>query len=200
VLGVLRRRAGWILLCFVLVAAAAYGFSKHQTKKYTVTASLVFNNNQLGQQVAGLPAVASNNQQAQQNTNLKLVQLGDMADKTAGLLGQGLTKEKVSANLSVSAQGESNIVNVAATATSPVLAAGIANTYTNQFVTEQQNSNHAYYASALRLVNKQLAAMNEAIQSVALGQSSGEGSSGRTLGAPTTRPAQPGPRAGLPRQ
>jgi polysaccharide biosynthesis transport protein len=160
VLGILRRRAGWIALCFVLVAAAAYGFSKHQTKKYTATASLVFNNNQLGQQVAGLPAVVSGNQQAQQNTNLKLVQLGDMAAKTAGLLGQGLTKEKVSAELSVSAQGESNIVNVAATATSPALAAGIANTYTEQFVTEQQNSNHAYYASALRLVNKQLAALS----------------------------------------
>jgi capsular exopolysaccharide synthesis family protein len=160
VLGVLRRRAGWIVLCFVLVAAAAYGFSKHQTKKYTATASLVFNNNQLGQQVAGLPVAYSNNQLALQNTNLKLVQLGDMAAKTAGLLGQGLTKEKVSADLSVGAQGESNIVNVAATATSPVLAASIANTYTEQFVKEQQNSNHAYYASALRLVNKQLAALS----------------------------------------
>jgi receptor protein-tyrosine kinase len=83
-----------------------------------------------------------------------------MASKTAGLLGQGLTREKVSADLSISAQGESNIVNVAATATSPALAAGIANTYTKQFVTEQQNSNHAYYASALKLVNKQLLALS----------------------------------------
>jgi capsular exopolysaccharide synthesis family protein len=160
VLSILRRRAPWILLCFVLVTAAAYGFSKHQTKKYTATASLVFNNNQLGQQVAGLPVASSNNQLAQQNTNLKLVQLGDMAAKTADLLGQELTKEKVDADLSVSAQGESNIVNVAATATSPMLAADIANTYTNQFVKEQQNSNHAYYASALALVNKQLAALS----------------------------------------
>jgi len=158
-LGVMRRRAGWIVLCFVLAAGAAYGFSKHQTKKYTATASLVFNNQQLGQQVAGLQAVGSNNQLAQQNTNLKLVQLGDMAAKTAGLLGQGLTKEKVSGDLSVSAQGESNIVDVAATATSPALAAGIANTYTEVFVKEQQNANHAYYASALKLVEKQLRAL-----------------------------------------
>ena len=160
VLGVLRRRAGWILLCFMLVAAAAYGFSKHQTKKYTATASLVFNDNQEAQQVAGLPAAVSSNQQAQQNTNLKLVELGDMAAKTAASLGQGLTAGEVSADLSVSAQGESNIVDVAATASSPTLAAGIANTYTEQFVSEQQNSNHAYYASALRLVNKQLAALS----------------------------------------
>ncbi len=159
-LGILRRRALWMLLCVVVVAGAAYGFSKHQAKKYTATASLVFSNNQISQQIAGLAPASASSQQATQNTNLKLVQLGDMAAKTAGLLGQGLTKEKVSADLSVSAQGESNIVNVAATATSPALAAAIANTYTKQFVTEQQNSNHAYYASALRLVNKQLAALS----------------------------------------
>jgi succinoglycan biosynthesis transport protein ExoP len=159
-LGIVRRRAPWILLCFVLVAAAAYGFSKHQTKKYTATASLVFNNNQEAQQVAGLQTVGgSSSQPAQQNTNLKLVQLGDMAAKTADLLGRGLTKGAITADLSVSAQGESNIVDVAATTTSPALAAGIANTYTEQFVAEQQNSNHAYYASALKLVNKQLAAL-----------------------------------------
>ncbi len=160
VLGVLRRRALLILLCFVLAAGAAYGFSKHQTKKYTATASLVFNNSQLSQQAAGLQPVGNSDQLAQQNTNLKLVQLGDMAAKTAAVLGQGLTKEKVSADLSVSAEGESNIVNVAATAPSPVIAAGIANTYTEVFVKEQQNNNHAYYASALKLVEKQLKALS----------------------------------------
>jgi succinoglycan biosynthesis transport protein ExoP len=160
VLGVLRRRAPWILMCVLLTAGAAYGFSKHQTKKYTATVSLVFNNNQPSQQVAGLPAVNGNSQLAQQNTNVKLVQLGDMAEKTAGRLGQRLTKGKVKEDLSVSAQGESNIVDVAATSTSPTLAADIANTYTQRFVKEQQHSNHAYYASALALVNKQLAALS----------------------------------------
>src|SRR5664280_2290663 len=144
-LGVLRRRGGWILLCCVLVAAAAYGLSKHQAKKYTATASLVFNSSQLSQQVAGLQAAGSNEtQQAVQSTNVKLVQLGDMAQKTAATLGQGLTKGTVQADLSVSAQGESNIVNVSATATSSTLAADIANTYAEQFVSEQQNSNQAY--------------------------------------------------------
>jgi polysaccharide biosynthesis transport protein len=160
VLGILRRRVPWILLCVLLVAGAAYGVSKHQTKKYTATTALVFNNNQPGQQIAGLPAVSSVSPQAQQSTNVKLVLLGDMAEKTAGLLGEGLTKEKVKADLSVTAQGESNVVNVSATATPPALAAAIANTYAEQFVTEQQNSSHAYYASALKLVNKQLSALS----------------------------------------
>jgi capsular exopolysaccharide synthesis family protein len=160
ILDVIRRRALWVTLCFFLVTSAAFLFSVQQTKKYTATASLVFNNNQLGQQAAGLAPVSVNNQQAQQNTNVKLVQLGDMARRTAQRLGRGLTEEKVSANLGISAQGESNIVDVSATAASAALAAEIANTYTKQFVTEQQNSNHQYYASALALVNKQLAALS----------------------------------------
>jgi capsular exopolysaccharide synthesis family protein len=168
-LGVLRRRLPWILICCVLAAGAAYGYSKQQTKKYTATASLVFNNNQLGQQVAGLQVASGGNQQPQQETNVKLVQLGDMARTTAIVLAHAkgatplarvLTEEKVEGDLSVSAQGESNVVDVSATTTSPALAAAIANTYTEEFVYEQQNANHAYYASALALVEKQLRALS----------------------------------------
>jgi polysaccharide biosynthesis transport protein len=160
ILGILKRRAPVIILCVVIAAGVAFAFAKHQTKQYTATASLVFNNNQLGQQVAGLQAVGSSNQLAQQNTNLKLVQIGDMAAKTANLLGQGLTEEQVSKSVNVSAQAESNIVEVSATAASPVLAADIANTYSTQFVKEQQHANHSYYNSALKLVNKQLGALS----------------------------------------
>jgi polysaccharide biosynthesis transport protein len=168
-LNVLRRRAPVIVLCFVLVMGVAYGFSKHQTKKYTATASLVFNNSQLSQLVAGLPTGANSGQQGQQNTNLKLVQIGDMAEKTAVVLAKAKTatplareldESKVSESLSVSAEKESSIVNVTVTTTSPALAAEIANTYSSVFVKEQQNANHAYYASALKLVEKQLKALS----------------------------------------
>lgn len=159
-LNVLRRRWGVISVCFVLVAGAAFVFSKHQTKKYTATASLVFNNNQQAQEVAGLPVANSNSQQATQNTNLKLVQLGDMAAKTANQLGLGLSEKSVKESLSISAQGESNIVDVEATATSPKLAAEIANTYTRLFVEEQQNKNHAYYSHALAVEEKQMAGLS----------------------------------------
>jgi succinoglycan biosynthesis transport protein ExoP len=159
-LGLVRRRALLLVFCAVLVGLAAFGFSKLQTKEYTATATLVFNNNQTNQQAAGLQAVAASNQQAQQNTNIKLVQLGDMAEKSAARLGSGLTRAKILENLSVGSQGESNIVTVSSTAASPILAADIANTYTHVFVAEQQSANHAYYASALALVNKQLASLS----------------------------------------
>jgi succinoglycan biosynthesis transport protein ExoP len=159
-LGILRRRVGWILLCVVLVAAAAYGFSKHQTKKYTATASLAFSSNPLGQQIAGLLVSNSSTSLTQQvDSNLELVKVGDMAAKTARLLGHGLTDEQVSASLSITAQGETNIIDVSATSTSPMLAAAIVNTYVGQFLKEQQIANHHLFKSALALVNKQLAAL-----------------------------------------
>ncbi len=127
---------------------------------YTATASLVFNNDQQAQQIAGLPVVYNSSPQVQQNTNVRLVQLGDMAARTAAALGGGSTKEEVLSDLSITAQGESDIVDVAATADTPRRATEIANTYTTLFVEEQQSSGHAYYAAALRLVNKQLAALS----------------------------------------
>ena len=83
-----------------------------------------------------------------------------MAAATARQLDGGLTKERVRESLSINAQGESNIVTVAATSSSPLRATDIANTYVSQFVAEQQNANHKYYSAALALVNKQLAGLS----------------------------------------
>jgi polysaccharide biosynthesis transport protein len=160
--GILRRRVPLIALCVVIVAAAAYGFSKRETKKYTATTSLVFNTNPLSQQIAGLPssAVSSSALLAQESSNVELVRGGNAAAKTASLIGHGLTAEKVAASVSVTGQGESGLVDVAANSTSPVLAAEIANTYAQQSVKEQQNSQRHYYKSALAIVHKQLAALS----------------------------------------
>lgn len=155
-LDVLRRRVLLVALCVLVVGGAAYAYSKHQTKKYTTTASLAFSNNQLSQQVAGLQAVSSGNPVAQQASNIEHVRLGDMAKKTAKALGQGLTEQEVASDLSIGGAGESSVVSISATAASPVLAAEIANTYAREFVTEQTAANKAYFRSALSLVSKQL--------------------------------------------
>jgi polysaccharide biosynthesis transport protein len=162
VLGILRRRLPLIALCVILAAGVAYGVSKGKTKKYTATASLAFNVNSLTEQIAGLSAASGNSLIAQQANNLELVKLGDMAAKTASVLGHGLTAEKVASSVSVQGQGESGVVSVSAVAASPALAAAIANTYTKQFVKEQQQSNRAYFKSALALIDKQLAALPRA--------------------------------------
>jgi capsular exopolysaccharide synthesis family protein len=158
-IGIFRRRSPWIVLSVLVLAGVAYGYSKHEPKKYRTTAALSFNSNQLDQQIAGLSADSIGNALQQQASDLELVKLGDVARTTAQLLGHGLTSEEVSESLSISAPGESGIVEVAATSTSPTLAAAIASTYAEQFVKEQVSTNRAYFDSALALVNKQLAAL-----------------------------------------
>lgn len=168
IMGAVRRRAWLVAVCLLVVAGAAYVYSKQQHKKYVARASLVFSNNQLSQQVAGLPST-NNDVPAQQASELELVKLGDMAEKTAAELGHGLTAGAVQGSLSIAEQGESGVVVVSATSTSPTLAASIANTYTRQFVSEQQVVNRQYFQSALAIVNKQIARLSRAQRSSAVG-------------------------------
>jgi polysaccharide biosynthesis transport protein len=162
ILGALRRRLPLIVLCVAAVAGAAYGYSKQETKKYTATASVAFSNNSLSQQIAGLPASSNSSSSllAQEASNVELVKGSDAAATTATLLGQGLTAEQVAGSLSVAGQGESQVVTISATTTSPTLSAAIANTYAQQFGKEQQRSQLHYYRSALAIVHKQLAALS----------------------------------------
>jgi succinoglycan biosynthesis transport protein ExoP len=159
-LAILRRRAPIILLCLIVVTAGAFAFSKTQTKKYTATASLVFNNAQISQQVAGLQAVNTNEAKAQQSTNTKLLEIGSTAAETAQRLAGGLTEKRIKESLEVSSVGESNVVDLAATWTSPTMAARMANVYADQFVSDQMRANHHYFASARALVERQLRALS----------------------------------------
>jgi capsular exopolysaccharide synthesis family protein len=159
----LRRRLPLVLVCVVIVAGAAYAFSKRETKKYTASASLSFDNNPLSEQIAGLStggATSGSGLLAQEANNVELVRAGDTAVKTAALIDHGLTPARVIESVSVSGQGESSVVVVSATTTSPLLSAKIANTYVRQFVQERQRAYVRYLKSALAIVHKQLAALS----------------------------------------
>src|SRR5262249_51690988 len=156
----LLRGAAWMLLCAALVAAAAFGFSKLQTKKYTATASLLFNDNRLGRQLAGLPPANTSGTQGQQASDLKLVRSAGAAAQTARALDHGLTAAKVRAALHIAAPGAWSVVKVSATTSSRALAVAIANTYTTQFVKEQRRISHVSYAAAVKRANKRLSALS----------------------------------------
>ncbi len=157
-LEVVRRRALWIVLCVLVAGGAVYAYAKHKPKKYTATAEVAFNNNQLDQQIVGLSIGSGGlTPQAQQQNDLELVRVGRMAAKTARSLRHGLTEAKVSASVSAAAKGETNVVAISATSSSPLLAAGIANTYVTQLVRERQRINHHFFKSALAIVSGQLA-------------------------------------------
>jgi capsular exopolysaccharide synthesis family protein len=137
-------------------------YSLHSKKQYTATSALLFNNAQLGQQVAGLPTTVNNDPQSQQDTNVELLELGDLAQKTATQVGHGLTPQSVAHSIAVTPQGDTTVVNINSTLTSPSLAAQVANAYAETFVTEQNDLNHQYYSTALATVERQLAILPSA--------------------------------------
>ena len=148
------------MLCIVLAAGAAFAFSRYETKQYTATASLVFNEAQVSQQILGLQPTVSGDSQSQQATNVQLVQLGSTATKTASVLDHGLTKQTVKDSLDISAVANTDVVNISATSTSPSLAAAIANTYSDQFVRSERGRNRQQFRAALALVKQRLAALS----------------------------------------
>jgi capsular exopolysaccharide synthesis family protein len=160
VLRVLRRHAGLIVLCTLLTAAAAFGFSKQQTKQYTATASLVFeDSNQIPQILFGQSG-GPEDTPARQSTRVKLLELGPAATRTAKKLGDRVDVAEVKDSVSISPQGESNVVDVAATTTSPELSARIANTYAKQFIAAQARSSQRSTAQARKLIERQYSALS----------------------------------------
>jgi capsular exopolysaccharide synthesis family protein len=154
-LRVLRRRGPIVLLCVLIAGGSAFAFAKHQHKRYTASASLLFTDNQLGAVASGLNPVAQPLNQSQQDTNVQLVQIGDVAAKTAAQLGPGWTARKVHGAITASPNSDTNIVSLEASASSPKLAQRIANTYASIFVNEQAAVNVARIQSAERLVNEE---------------------------------------------
>ncbi len=142
----------------VLAGMAAYAISKSQEKEYTASTAVSFNENQLTQEIAGLPVTASN-ALLQHASNLELLNLGNMAAKTAAEVGHGLTEKDVQEAVSINGSTESNIASISATDASAALAAKIANAYAKQFVGAQSRAKSEYFQSALKLVRKQIATL-----------------------------------------
>jgi polysaccharide biosynthesis transport protein len=155
----LRRRAPLVLLCIVIVAASAYGFSKSETPAYTANASLLFSPNETAAVATGLTPADQPTSQAQQDTNVRLVELGNVASQTAAALGPHWTAGMVKGDISVAPDSDTSIVTVSGTAGSGASAQRIANTYADVFVAGQLKQSQSQLSSAVALVNAQFKAL-----------------------------------------
>jgi succinoglycan biosynthesis transport protein ExoP len=164
VLQVVRRRGLLVLLCFGVAAVAAFAVSKHERKQYTAAASILFRNEQLDQQAAGLSSAPVSNPQAQTDTNIKLASLPSIAGATASALGHGQTVASVSNAVTVGPESDTSLASVSATAPSPSMAAKLANEYAVQAIAYRQQADGGYYAHALRAVALQFQALTPSQQ------------------------------------
>jgi capsular exopolysaccharide synthesis family protein len=158
----LRRRWPIILVLAVIAAAVAYELAKHQPKKYTATAALLFQNSPFDQIFFGVSLSGQTDPTTQAGTNLSLVELPSVAEAVAATLH--VPRGDVSSAITFGTPASSNVVSVVATTTSPALSARLANTYVAEYITIRQRSDQAQLTQAENLVNTQIKATPTAQQ------------------------------------
>jgi succinoglycan biosynthesis transport protein ExoP len=159
-------RYWWAVIgCALLAGAAAFGISKTQTKSYTASAILLFQDQSPTEQATGLASSGSTNDPVgQRATNLLLVQQsGNLAARAASQV-RGIGANQVRAAVTATQPGDANVIAVTASWPSPTTAAKIANAYANAFVRQEQLNNQSNVQSAINLVQGQLALLPSAEQ------------------------------------
>jgi succinoglycan biosynthesis transport protein ExoP len=157
ILRVVRRRLGIIALCALLVPAVALVLSLVQEKEYTATATLLFRDPQLDQKLFGSSFVDdTGDAQREAATNLKLVSLDVVAARTARALGDGFTEGEVSNSVETSSEGQADVVTIEATHPEPRLAARLANTFAEEYISFRRRADRAKITEAKRLVERQI--------------------------------------------
>jgi non-specific protein-tyrosine kinase len=140
-LGVMRRRAGVIVLAVVVAVGAALFYSSRQPKKYQSTAKLLFRPLLLDVQVTGLPLqLPSSDPTREAATNVGLASLENVRALAAASLGPGYSASTLKNEVSVSNEGTSELVAVTATAHTPQRAADVANAMAQAFIAFERAS------------------------------------------------------------
>jgi succinoglycan biosynthesis transport protein ExoP len=154
---VLKRRWRIVLLCAVLTPTVALVYSLAQEKQYTATAALLFQDASLDERLFGtsfFPAADDPTRQAA--TNLGLVSLQGVADRTAETLDRpDFPGAAVTGAISVSEQGESDIIDVKAEDSDPAFAALLANTFAEQYIEFRKAADRARIQEAKELLDGQ---------------------------------------------
>ena len=158
-LRVVRRRLGVILLAVIVVPAVAYARSASEQKLYSASASLLFRDPHFDQSLFGANFWETIDPAREAATNLELVSLRVVADRTARALRPGLTGREVAGKVEISAEGQADVVSVSATDPDPRFAARLANTFAMQFIEFRRAADRATLREAERLVQNQIEAL-----------------------------------------
>ncbi|HET9163816.1 MAG TPA: polysaccharide biosynthesis tyrosine autokinase [Solirubrobacterales bacterium] len=155
-IAIARRRATLILLCVFVTAAAAFGLSLIQHKQYSASATLLFRNPGFAEDLFGTSATPPSTDPVREAaTNRTLVGLDAVGQRAARHL-RGLDAEEVSDMVSVSGEGEADVVSVTATNGNPTLAKRVANVFARQFIAFRAGTDRSKLLKAKRLAEREL--------------------------------------------
>ncbi len=154
-LAIVRRNLLLLAICLITVPAVALIYSKLQTKEYTASASLLFGTQSLEAKLFGFEP--NGDSQRETATNLKLVSVDQVAVRTAQAMDvPGLTPSAVREKITVTPEGESELIAIEATDTSPALATRIANEFADQYISFSRDEEKAKIEQAKSLVEANL--------------------------------------------
>lgn len=173
-LAILKRNWLIAVICIVVAPIVAFAYSKSETPEYTATASLLFTSPGLETQILGIEPTGTNTDPTREAaTNLKLASLTSLSVRTAKALPEAhLTGLQVEEKVSVTPEGESELLAASATDSDPAFATTLANEFATQFVEFSREIETAKVERAQQLAEAQFAGLSEAEQT---------GTKGRTL-------------------
>lgn len=153
----LARHARLVLVCASLSVGIALGLSLLQRDEYTAEASLLFRDPGFDQSLFGSTSFEASDPDRQAATNIELVSLKAVADRTAeDLRTHNLSGQDVSEKIDIGGGGQSDIATVEATDTSPVFAAKLANSFAENYVEFRRDADRAKVEGAQKLVREEL--------------------------------------------
>lgn len=157
----LRRRAWIIALCVVIVPGVAYALSASQEEEYSASASLLFRQPSPDERLFRGSSVdePSSDPGREAATNLRLVSLDRVAERTARALDARLTGPAVATKIEVEGEGEADIVNVTATDGDPAFAAELANTFARQYIGFRRESDRTAILRTRDLIQRRLGSL-----------------------------------------
>lgn len=156
-LQVLRERWLVIVLCALVSLVVAVAYVEHKPNQYTATSSLQFTTNSIPSQVAGVGSGQSLDPEGEKNTNVQLVTTTPVAALVIGALGLKTTPAELLGEVNASDPQNDYIVDIAVTNENPRLAARIANSFAQQYVTYSQRQNEEQLIKGQQLIARRSA-------------------------------------------
>lgn len=168
-LNVISVRRGVIIAATLIVASVAVAMSLLQPKVYSGEAKVLISEKDTSAAILGtlVPELSSQPERAMQ-TQVQLVTLRPVAEATIKRLDLGTTPEALLAGVSVSAVGQTNIITIQSTASSPQMAAKIANTMAEEYVSASRERKRESMKAAADEVEQRLEVARQEI--LALGR------------------------------
>ena len=156
-LRILRVRRWWVLQGLVIVPLVVTVLSLRQEERYTATANLLFRD----APSAGLEETDTglSDPAREAATNDGILALPVIAERAARDVGRGITGADVAASVTVSPSAESDLVQIDAEWTDPLIAARMANAYGDAYIEFRRSSDRRQLQQAIDLARQRLDAL-----------------------------------------